>query len=81
MRGRSRPTLIFLEILCIGVLYTDNQAEVESYSIGIPCEIEVCRGIANKMWPAVGIKTKVNDLTSADLHPNVSGLVLPAPDA
>ena len=35
--------------------------------------MEVCREIATKMWPAVGIKTRVNDLTYGDLRTDVLG--------
>ena len=56
-------------------------AEVACYPRGIPYEVEVCREIATKMWPAVGIKTRVNDLNYADLRPDVlrRGLGLLAP--
>ena len=56
-------------------------AEVACYPRGIPYEMEVCREIATKMWPAVGIKTKVNELTYAELRPDVlrRGLGLLAP--
>jgi peptide/nickel transport system substrate-binding protein len=48
-------------------------AEVACYPRGIPYEVEVCREIATKMWPAVGIKTRVNDLTYGDLRTDVLG--------
>lgn len=56
-------------------------AEVACYPRGIPYEMEVCREIATKMWPAVGIRTRVNDLTYADLRLDVlqRGLGLLAP--
>ena len=58
-------------------------AEVVCYPRGIPYEMEVCREIATKMWPAVGITTTVNELTYADLRPDVLqrslGLLAPHP--
>ena len=64
--------------------YPENfYAEVACYPRGIPYEMEVCREIATKMWPAVGIKTRVNYLTYADLQPDVRrrglGLLAPHP--
>ena len=45
--------------------------------------MEVCREIATQMWPAVGIKTKVNELNYADLQHDVRrrglGLLAPHP--